>query len=162
MRDLIRRHFGRERFLYVYHIDQSDGGDRVLDIASDGDVQFDEEFYKHLQRTHGAALREKLFFFIDNRNVIGKDIPFQLVYQRTYGIPLFFHSAVLAHDVTDFSKIWQAMGRSRTMNGTRFTIFTSLIDDDSGGGGDGSGGGGGGGGSGGGGGGGGAHASPST
>ncbi len=28
---------------------QSDGGDRVLDISSDGDVQFDEELYKHLQ-----------------------------------------------------------------------------------------------------------------
>ena len=127
MRDLIRRHFGRERFLYVYHIDQSDGGDRVLDIASDGDVQFDEEFYKHLQRTHGAALREKLFFFIDNRNVIGKDIPFQLDYQRRYGQPLFRRSVVLAHDVDDFSKIWQAMGRSRTMNETRFTIYKSQI-----------------------------------
>ena len=49
VRDLVRAHFGPERFQYVYHIDQSDGGDRVLDIASDGDVQFDEELYKHLQ-----------------------------------------------------------------------------------------------------------------
>ena len=30
-------------------------------------------------------------------------------------------SVVLAHDVDDFSRIWQAMGRSRTMNTTRFT-----------------------------------------
>ena len=49
VRDLVRAHFGPDRFQYVYHIDQSDGGDRVLDIASDGDVQFDEELYKHLQ-----------------------------------------------------------------------------------------------------------------
>ena len=45
----MRAHFGPDRFQYIYHIDQSDGGDRVLDIASDGDVQFDEELYKHLQ-----------------------------------------------------------------------------------------------------------------
>ena len=40
---------------------------------------------------------------------------------------MFTKSAVLAHDVDDFSKIWQAMGRSRTMNGTRFLIFTSAV-----------------------------------
>jgi hypothetical protein len=34
---------------------------------------------------------------------------------------------VLAHDVSDFSKIWQAMGRSRTMGDTRFTIFTAAV-----------------------------------
>jgi hypothetical protein len=34
--------------------------------------------------------------------VIGKDIPFQLVYQRSFGIPLFYKSVVLAHDVDDF------------------------------------------------------------
>ena len=49
VRDIVRAHFGPERFQYVYHIEQSDGGDRVLDIASDGDVQFDEELYKQLQ-----------------------------------------------------------------------------------------------------------------
>ena len=49
VRDLVRAHFGPDRFRYVYHIDQSDGGDRMLDIVSDGDVQFDEELYKHLQ-----------------------------------------------------------------------------------------------------------------
>lgn len=34
---------------------------------------------------------------------------------------------VLAHDVDDFSKIWQAMGRSRTMNHTVFSIYKSSI-----------------------------------
>ena len=68
-----------------------------------------------------------MFFFIDNRNVIGKDVPFQLVFQKRFGIPLFMKSAVLAHDVDDFSKIWQAMGRSRTMNQTSFSIYTSSV-----------------------------------
>ena len=127
VRDVVRAHFGADHFHYVYHIDQTDGGDRVLDMHSDNDVHFDETFYASLVADHGAALREKVFFFVDNRNVIGKDVPFQLVYQKRFGQPLFFRSAVLAHDVDDFSKIWQAMGRSRTMNGTRFTIFTSQI-----------------------------------
>ena len=135
VRDVVRRTFGTERFHYIYHIDQTDGGDRVLYLNSDNDVQFDDEFYKFLCKTHGASLRERVFFFIDNRNVIGKDIPFQLVFQRRFGMPLFYRSAVLAHDVSDFSKIWQAMGRSRTMNATRFTIFTSQIEEEHGGGG---------------------------
>ena len=46
-----------------------------------------------------CALRDKVFFFVDNRNVIGKDIPFQFVYQRRYGQPLFSKNVVLAHDV---------------------------------------------------------------
>ena len=46
------------------------------------------------------------------------DVPFQLVYQRHYHQPLLTKAVVLAHDVDDFSKIWQAMGRSRTMNDT--------------------------------------------
>lgn len=127
VRDLVLRHFGADRFHFIYHIDQSDGGDRVLDINSDNDVQFDEEFYKHLCERYGASLRDKIFFFVDNRNVIGKDIPFQLVYQRRFAQPLFTKSVVLAHDVDDFSKIWQAMGRSRTMNETLFTIYKSDI-----------------------------------
>jgi hypothetical protein len=71
-----------------------------------------------------------VFFLVDNRNVIGKDIPFQLLFRRTYGttlvalrnmcikthnhsksaigVPLFYKSAVICHDVDDFSKIWQA------------------------------------------------------
>ena len=99
----------------------------MLDIASDGDVQFDEELYKHLQAAHGAGLRHKIFFFIDNRNVIGKDIPFQLDFLQRYGVPLFGRSLVIAHDVDDFSRIWQAMGRSRTMNDTTFTIYKAGI-----------------------------------
>lgn len=55
------------------------------------------------------------------------DIPFQLVFQKHYGLPLFVKSLVLAHDVDDFSKIWQAMGRSRTMNDTIFSIYKSGI-----------------------------------
>jgi len=129
VRNLVLRHFGPDHFHYIYHIDQTDGSDRVLYVNSENDVQFDEEFYKHLFKKHGAALREKIFFFIDNRNVIGKDIPFQLGHQRHFKQPLFFNSVVLAHDVEDFSKIWQAMGRSRTMNSTRFTIYKSRIAD---------------------------------
>lgn len=127
IRDLILQHFGPDRFHYIYHIDQADSNDRVLSIASDQDVQFDEEFYNHLCKTYGAGLRERVFFFVDNRNVIGKDVPFQLAYQRIFGQPMFSKSVVLAHDVDDFSKIWQAMGRSRTMNATKFTIYKAPI-----------------------------------
>jgi hypothetical protein len=129
VRDLIKSIFGPDRFHYVYHIDQADNSDRVLCINSDNDVQFDEEFYKHMCKKYGADLRDRIFFFVDNRNVIGKDIPFQLVYQRRFGQPLFTKSVVLAHDVDDFSKIWQAMGRSRTMNETTFSIYKSGIPD---------------------------------
>ena len=127
VRDRVLKYFGPDRFHFVYHIDQVDSSDRVLSIDSDNDVQFDEEFYKHLCKTYGARLREKVFFFVDNRNVIGKDIPFQFVYQRRFGQPLFSKNVVLAHDVDDFSKIWQAMGRSRTMNETRFSVYKSDI-----------------------------------
>lgn len=130
VRDLVLRQFGPDRFHYVYHIDQVDGSDRVLCVNSNSDVQFDEEFYKFLCKTYGEALRERIFFFVDNRNVIGKDVPFQLVYQRRFGQPLFMQSVVLAHDVDDFSKIWQAMGRSRTMNETRFSIYKSGVPED--------------------------------
>eukprot|EP00535_Pseudo-nitzschia_heimii_P012412 CAMPEP_0197198710 /NCGR_PEP_ID=MMETSP1423-20130617/33509_1 /TAXON_ID=476441 /ORGANISM="Pseudo-nitzschia heimii, Strain UNC1101" /LENGTH=1031 /DNA_ID=CAMNT_0042652545 /DNA_START=1648 /DNA_END=4743 /DNA_ORIENTATION=- len=125
----IRKHYGPDRFHYLYHIDQSDNSDRVLCIKTGNDVQYDEEFYKHLSKTYGANLRNHIFFFVDNRNVIGKDIPFQLVYQRQFQKGLFMKSIVIAHDVDDFSKIWQAMGRSRTMNQTYFTIYKSEIPD---------------------------------
>jgi len=69
-------------------------------------------------------------FFVDNRNVIGKDVPFQLLYQRSFHQPLFTKNVVLAHDVDDFSKIWQAMGRSRTMNATQFAIYKSGVTED--------------------------------
>ena len=127
VRDLVLQHYGPDKFAFVYHIDQVHSSDRILCMDSDTDVQFDEEFYKHLCQLYGAELREKVFFFVDNRNVIGKDIPFQLVYQRRFNQPMFTKSAVLAHDVDDFSKIWQAMGRSRTMNETRFSIYKSAI-----------------------------------
>ena len=84
-----------------------------------------------LIKTYGSKLREKVFFFIDNRNVIGKDVPFQLLYKKTFHQPMFSKSCVLAHDVDDFSKIWQAMGRSRTMNDTIFSIYTTEIHDNS-------------------------------
>jgi hypothetical protein len=127
VRDLVLRHFGPDKFHYVYHIDQADSHDRVLSVNSDNDVQFDEEFFKFLCKTYGAAVSEKVFFFVDNRNVIGKDIPFQLLFQRRFAQPLFTRSVVLAHDVDDFSKIWQAMGRSRTMNHTHFSIYMSGV-----------------------------------
>jgi len=129
VRDLIKSHFGPDQFHYIYHIDQADNSDRVLCVNSDNDVQFDEEFYKHMCKTYGQKLRHKIFFFVDNRNVIGKDIPFQLIFQRHFGQPLFTKSIILAHDVDDFSKIWQAMGRSRTMNETIFSIYKSGLPD---------------------------------
>ena len=130
VRDLVVSAFGAGAFSYVYHIHPADGGDRVLSTADDADVPYDEEFYNHLCATHGAKLRERVFFFVDNRNVIGKDVPFQLVHQKRFGEPLFQTSVVLAHDVDDFSKIWQAMGRSRTMNDTQFHIYKSDLPSD--------------------------------
>lgn len=127
VRTLILKYFGPDYFHYIYHIDQSDGSDRMLCIKSNNDVTFDEEFYKFLCRSYGAKLREKVFFFIDNRNYIGKDVPYQLVYQKHFKLPLFVKSVVIAHDVEDFSKIWQAMGRSRTMNETTFSIYKNKI-----------------------------------
>jgi hypothetical protein len=129
VRNLLIKHFGQDKFDYIYHIDQTDNSDRVLCMSTENDVPYDEEFYKHLCKTYGEDLRDRIFFFVDNRNVIGKDIPYQLVYQRHFGKPLFTKSVVLAHDVDDFSKIWQAMGRSRTMNDTVFSIYTSGISD---------------------------------
>eukprot|EP00966_Prymnesium_polylepis_P011552 265922-Prymnesium_polylepis.1 len=73
VRALVLAHFGPDRFHYIYHIDQTNGGDRVLYLNSENDVQFDEEFYKFLCKSNGPRLREKIFFFIDNRNVIGKE-----------------------------------------------------------------------------------------
>lgn len=72
VRDLIRKHFGTDHFHYIYHIGQADSSDRVLSINSDNDVQYDEDFYRYLCSTYGADLRSRVFFFVDNRNVIGK------------------------------------------------------------------------------------------
>ncbi len=127
VRNLLVKHFGQEHFQYIYHIDQVDNSDRILSISSENDVQYNEEFYRNGCKVHGKSLREVTFFFVDNRNVIGKDIPFQLDYHKHFGQPLFSKSIVLAHDIDDFSKIWQAMGRSRTMNHTVFNIYKSDI-----------------------------------
>lgn len=72
VRDLIRKKYGADRFRYVYHIDQADNSDRVLYMDSDNDVLYDEEFYRYLCNQYGANLRDRVFFFVDNRNVIGK------------------------------------------------------------------------------------------
>ena len=72
VRALILKHFGPDCFHYIYHIDQIDGSDRMLCIRTNNDVAFDEEFYKHLCRTYGSSLSSKVFFFVDNRNYIGK------------------------------------------------------------------------------------------
>lgn len=122
---IIRQHFGPDKFHYVYHIDQTDGSDRVLCLDSENDTPYDAEFFKFMHNRYGADWRDAVFFFIDNRNVIGKDVPFQLGYRHQFGKPLFGRSVVIAHDVDDFSKIWQAMGRSRTMNDTAFSIYKS-------------------------------------
>lgn len=130
VRDLLKKQFGT-RFQYLYHIDPATSGNRVLCLTSGNDIQYDEEFYRYLCKTYGASLRDHIFFFVDNRyvretlcllfrlysncvisrsfhrNVIGKDIPFQLGYQRHFGQPLITKSIILAHDVDDFSKIWQ-------------------------------------------------------
>ena len=92
---------------------------------------FRSTVYNHMCKLYadGKALRDKIFFFVDNRNVVGKDIPFQLIFQKHFGEPLIQRSLVIAHDVDDFSKIWQAMGRSRTMNETIFTIYKSGVTD---------------------------------
>lgn len=127
IRNVVKHYYGADRFHYVYHIDQADNSDRVLCVNSDNDVRYDEEFYKYLCKTYDAGLRDRVFFFVDNRNVIGKDVPFQLIYQRHFGQPLFKKSVVLAHDLDDFSKIWQAMGRSRSLNETHFSIYKSDI-----------------------------------
>ena len=68
VKSLLISKFGTGRFKYIYHIDPIDGGDRVLYLDSDTDVQFDEEFYKHLCNTYGPTLTQKVFFFVDNRS----------------------------------------------------------------------------------------------
>lgn len=92
VRDLIKKHFGPDRFHYIYHIDQTDSSDRVLCVNSDNDVQYDEEFYKFLCKKYGKGLREKIFFFVDNRNVIGKG---------THGMSI---SSLMTAAVTGFTR----------------------------------------------------------
>ena len=64
-----------------------------------------------------------MFLFIDNWNVIGKDISFQLVYQRSFGIPLFYKSVVLINDVDDF---WYFLLVSPSLPSSSF-VFVSFL-----------------------------------
>jgi hypothetical protein len=68
------------QFKYIYHIDQSNGSDRILYVLAENDVQYDEEFFTRHSDLYKEEFASKVFFFIDNRNVIGKDIPFQFIY----------------------------------------------------------------------------------
>ena len=43
VRNLLVKHFGQERFHYIYHIASNDNSDRVLSVASETDVGYDEE-----------------------------------------------------------------------------------------------------------------------
>lgn len=72
IRNMILENFGLEEFHYIYHIDQADNSDRVLCIQTENDVCFDEEFFKFAVRKYGGKLSRRVFFFVDNRNVIGK------------------------------------------------------------------------------------------
>ena len=46
VRSLILKHYGPDYFHYIYHIDQTNGSDRMFCIRTKNDVTFDEEFYK--------------------------------------------------------------------------------------------------------------------
>lgn len=72
IRNMILDHFGLKQFHYIYHVDQADNSDRVLCIESENDVCFDEEFFKFAVKKYGSELATRVFFFVDNRNVIGK------------------------------------------------------------------------------------------
>lgn len=123
VRNTIKKVFGNTKYKYIYYIDQVSCQDRILYVENENDIPYDDEFYKYLVQKYGEKVPEKIFFYIDNRNVIGKDIPYQLIFKKKFDAPLIYQSVVLAHDIEDFSKIWQAMGRSRTMNMTNFVIY---------------------------------------
>lgn len=55
VRSLVLKHFGPDCFHYIYHIDQTDGSDRMLCIRTKNDVNFDEETYKFMCRTYGKT-----------------------------------------------------------------------------------------------------------
>lgn len=67
--------------------------------------------------TYGESLTEKVFFFVDNRNVIGKDIPFQLIHQKVSALPVTRASCWLT-TLTTSARSGRPRGRSRTMNKT--------------------------------------------
>ena len=54
-------------YRYVYHVDPTDGADRILCCSTSTDVPFDEEFYKYLVTEYQERLPEVVFFFVDNR-----------------------------------------------------------------------------------------------
>jgi hypothetical protein len=41
-------------------------------IETENDVCFDEEFFNYAVKKYGKELMNRVFFFVDNRNVIGK------------------------------------------------------------------------------------------
>jgi len=43
VRNLLVQHFGQERFHFIYHIASHDNSDRVLSVASETDIGYDEE-----------------------------------------------------------------------------------------------------------------------
>ena len=47
---------------------------------------------------YGETVPDHKFFFVDNRNVISKDISFQLVYQSQYDKALFMKGIIIALD----------------------------------------------------------------
>ena len=70
VRELILKHFGSDAFHYIYHIDQTDGSDKMLCIKSQNNVTFDEEFYKYLCRSYGEKLGQKVFLASERKLVI--------------------------------------------------------------------------------------------
>jgi hypothetical protein len=131
IRTMLLDQFGLNGFHYVYHIDQTDNSDRVLCLETANDSCFDEEWYKFGLKRYGKELPRRVFFFIDNRNVIGKDVPFQLAFLRDFASPLFSKSLVLAHDVDDFSKSTfpTILPAYRTCNGTGHSRTLSVAND---------------------------------
>jgi hypothetical protein len=83
-----------------------DCSDKITFFDRDNDINYDEEFYRNLCNQYGENINQYIFFFIDNNNVIGKDVPFQLIFKSHYKKALIYKSCVIAHDVDDFSKIW--------------------------------------------------------
>ncbi len=71
VKNVLKKVCGTNKFKYIYYIDQVDCSDRILYIDNENDVFYDEELFKFLCLDYGSKLNEKVFFFIDNRNVIG-------------------------------------------------------------------------------------------
>ena len=65
-----------KKFKYIYYIDQTTLSDRIIYVNNENDVQYDEDFIRRHTNHHQAEFSSHIFFFIDNRNFKGKDIPF--------------------------------------------------------------------------------------